>query len=135
MIDFGTRYPDAVPLRKIDVATVADALMSVFSRVGLPQEILSDQGSNFMSNLMKEVLSYIQIQYLTTSQYHPQCDGMLERFHATIMRKGCPARKEWDQWLPFVLFAARNAVHSATGFSPFELLFGRAVRGPLSIVK
>lgn len=52
-----------------------------------------------------------------------------------MLRKTCPVARDWDQWLPYLCFAYRDAPHSATGFSPFELLFGRDVRGPLSLVK
>lgn len=63
---------------------------------------------------------------------------MLERFHGTLKAmicKTCPEPKKWDKWLPYLLFAYREAPHSATGFSPFELHFGRDVRGPLAVVK
>jgi transposase InsO family protein len=138
MMDFATRYPEAIPLRRIDATTVAEALCEVFARLGLPEEILSDQGSNFTSNLMKRVTELLQIHHLKTSPYHPQTDGMLERFHSTLkgmMRKTCRANKDWDEYLPFVCFAFRDSVHAATGFSPFQLLFGRDVRGPLSLLK
>ena len=136
LMDFATRYPEALPLRKIDATTVAEALCETFTR--LPEEILSDQGSNFTSNLMKKVMELLQIHHLKTSPYHPQTDGMLERFHGTlkgVMRKSNIANKDWDEYLPYVCFAVRDSVHSATGFTPFQLLFGRDVRGPLSLLR
>ena len=117
---------------------MAEALCEVFTRLGLPEEILSDQGSNFMSTLMKKVTELLQIHHLKTSPYHPQTDGMLERFHGTLkgmMRKTSTASKDWDEYLPYVCFAIRDSVHAATGFTPFQLLFGRDVRGPLSLLK
>ena len=65
-MDFATRYPEAIPLRKIDAATVAQALCQIFTRLGLPQEIFSDQGSNFMSHLMKQVPKYLRFELKTT---------------------------------------------------------------------
>lgn len=138
LMDFTTRYPEAIPLRKIDASTVADVLCEVFTRLGIPDEILTDQGTNFLSNLMKKVMETLQVKQIKTSPYHPQCDGMLERFHSTLksmMRKTCKADKEWDLYLPYTCFAFRDSVHSATGFTPFQLLFGREVRGPLSLLK
>ena len=138
IMDFGTRYPEAVPLKRIDAPTVCEELMTVFTRFGFPQEILSDRGSNFTSKVTKALLEQIKVSHLKTSPYHPQSNGMLERFHATLksmLRKTCPQPKEWDKWLPYLLFAYRESPHSPTGFSPFELLFGREVRGPLMIVK
>ena len=52
-----------------------------------------------------------------------------------MIRKTCPEPKEWDKWLPYLLFVYREAPHTATGFSPFELLFGREVRKPLAVVR
>ena len=104
----------------------------------MPEEILSDQGSNFMSSLMKKVTELLQIHQLKTSPYHPQTDGMLECFHSTLkgmMRKTCKANKDWDEYIPYVCFAFRDSVHTATGFTPFQLLFGRDVHGPLSLLK
>ena len=72
------------------------------------------------------------------SPYHPESNGMLERWHSTLkamLRKSGRGRKEWDVLLPTLLFAYREATHEATGFSPFELVFGRHVRGPLDLVK
>ena len=138
IMDFGTRYPEAVPLKCIDAPTVCEELMTVFTRFGFPQEILSDRGSNFTFKVTKALLEQIKVSHLKTSPYHPQSNGMLKRFHATLksmLRKTCPQPKEWDKWLPCLLFAYRESPHSATGFSPFELLFGREVRGPLMIVK
>ena len=138
VMDYATHYPEAIPLKNTDAKTVAEALCQVFSRLGLPEEVLSDQGTNFMSDLMKMVFQLLSIKHLKTSPYHPQTNGMIERFHATLksmIRKLCTQPKEWDKWLPYVCFAFRDSPHTATGFSPFELLFGRNVRGPLTLLK
>ena len=55
MCDYVTRYPEAVPLRNIDAETVAEELVKIFARVGIPQEVLTDQGSNFQSQLLQEL--------------------------------------------------------------------------------
>jgi hypothetical protein len=138
IMDFATRYPEAIPLKTTDARTVADALCQTFTRFGVPSELLSDRGSNFLSKVMAALLDILKVVHIKTSPYHPQTNGMLERFHGTLkamIRKTCPEPKEWDKWLPYLLFAYREAPHTATGFSPFELLFGRDVRGPLAVVK
>ena len=74
-------------------------------------------GSNFMSELLHNIMELLQIHQLKTSPYHPQTDGMLERFHGTLkgmMRKTCRERKEWDEYLPYVCFAYRDSIHSST---------------------
>ena len=55
LMDYATKYPEAIPLKRIDTKTVADALVQVFARLGIPHELLTDQGSNFTSGLMKEL--------------------------------------------------------------------------------
>jgi len=130
LMDFATHYPEAIPLKKTDTWTVAEALCDVFSRLGIPEEMLSDQGSNFMSGVMAAMFDLLKVKHIKTSPYHPQTDGMLERFHGTLksmLRKTGPGAKDWDAWLPYVCFAYRDAPHAATGFSPFELMFGRQV--------
>ena len=138
LMDYATKYPEAIPLKRIDTKTVADTLVQVFARLGIPHELLTDQGSNFTSGLMKELLRMLGIKHLKTSPYHPQSDGMVERFNGTLktmLRKNCDDPKDWDKMLPFLLFAYREAPHSTTGFSPFELLYGRHVRGPLDVMR
>lgn len=137
--DYATRYPEAVAMKNIDAEHVAEHLVEVFSRVGIPQEILTDQGSNFMSQLLKEVYNLLHVSPIRTSPYHPQTDGLVERFNQTLktmLRKSAKEDgKDWDKLLPYILFAYREVPQSSTGFSPFELLFGRQVRGPLDILK
>ena len=137
-VDFATRYPEAVPLQNIDTQSVAEALITIFSRVGFPSEILSDNGSQFTSDMMKEITRLLGISQIHTSIYHAQTNGMCERFHGTLkamLRKMTTEQpREWDRYLPALLFAYREIPHSSTGFSPFELLFGRTPRGPLRLI-
>ena len=137
--DYGTRYPEAVPLRNIDAEHVAEELVKLFSRVGIPSEILTDQGSNFMSKLLAEVYRLLSVKAIRTSPYHPQTDGLVERFNHTLktmLRKAATDEgKDWDRLLPYLLFAYREVPQASTGFSPFELLYGRQVRGPLDVLK
>ena len=137
--DYATRYPEAIPLRSTDAGHVAEELLKVFARVGVPKEILTDQGSNFTSNLLAEVYRLLHIQPIRTSPYHPQTDGLVERFNQTLkamLRRAVKEEgKDWDKLVPYVLFAYREVPQSSTGFSPFELLYGRPVRGPLDILR
>ena len=139
VIDYASRYPEAVALKKIDVVSVAEALIEVFCRVGFPEEILSDRGSQFMCDVMKEVSRLLSIKQLFSSPYHPICNGLVERFNASlkkILRRMCSeAPKDWDRYLPAVLFAYRTSKQESTGFTPFEIVTGRKVRGPMDILK
>lgn len=139
VVDYATRYPEAVALANIDTKTVAEALFDIYTRVGFPQEILSDHGSQFTSDLMQEISRLLSIKQITSSVYHPICNGLCERFNGTLklmLRKMCEERpKDWDRYLNALLFAYRETPQSSTGFSPFDLLYGRRVRGPLCILK
>lgn len=103
--------------------------------MGIPDEILTDQGSNFMSKLMAETPRLLGVKHLRTTPYHPQTDGMLERFHGTLkgmLWKCKDAKKDWDEYVPRLLFSYREARHATTGFSPFELVYGRP---PIDVLK
>ena len=79
IMDYATRYPDATALANIDTITVAEALVDMYSRIGVPSEILSDQGTQFFSDLMREVCRLLSIRQLTSTPYYPECNGLLER--------------------------------------------------------
>ena len=135
LCDYGTKYPEAIPLKSIDAEHIAD----VFSRIGIPREILTDQGSNFTSQLLAELYRLLNIHPIVTSPYHPQTDGLVERFNQTLKsmlsRFSVEEGKNWDKMIPYILFAYREVPQATTGFSPFELLFGRDVRGPLDVLR
>ena len=136
--DYAIRYPEAIALSSTEAPRIAKELVGVFARMGIPEEILTNQGTNFMSALMEEVYRLLQIR-IQTSPYHPQMDGLVERFNGTLkmMLQKFVSRnqKDWDDYLPHLLFAYREVPQESTGFSPFELLYGRRVRGPLDVLK
>ena len=76
MVDMATRYPKAEALVNIDTVSVAEALLKMFSDTGIPQEILSDRGTQFTSDVMKEVHRLLSIKSITTTLYHAQCNGL-----------------------------------------------------------
>ena len=121
-------------------------LLALFARVRIPNEILripneilTDQGSNFQSQLLRELYRLLHVDAIRTSPYHPQTDGLVERFNQTLKamlkRTASEEGKDWDKLIPFLLFAYREVPQESTGYSPFELLYGRDVRGPLDIPK
>jgi hypothetical protein len=134
-----TRFPEAIPLRNIKAPTIVKALTKFFTLVGLPKSIQSDQGSNFMSGIFQQMMCELGIEQYQSSAYHPESQGALERFHQTLknmIRTYClEYEKDWDEGVHLLLFAAREAVQESLGFSPFELVFGRRVRGPLKLLK
>ena len=128
LVDYATRYPETVPPKKISTEAVTKALLDIYSRVDIPEEILTDQGTQFMSECMKEVSRLLSIKGLTSMPYHPICNGLVERWNRTL--KSMLKRLCQDQ--PKQI----NPVMSeSTGFSPFQFLYGRSVRRPGTILK
>ncbi|XP_070179133.1 uncharacterized protein [Littorina saxatilis] len=138
-VDYATRYPEATPLPSIEAERVAEALWEMYTRVGVPSEVLTDRGSQFVSDLMNQVNQLLAIKGLTTTPYHAQCNGLVERFNGTLksmLKKLCSEKpRDWDRYVPALLFAYREVPQESLGFSPFELLYGRTVRGPLVLLK
>ena len=132
-------YPEAIALPSIETERVAEALVEMFSRVGVPDEMLMDCGSQFTSEIVKEVARLLSLQQLTTSAFHAQCNGLVERSHAMLkqmLQRMCAERpKDWDRYLPALFFAVREVPQEFLGFSPFELLYGRNVRGQMAILR
>ena len=135
VVDNATRYPEAVALKSIFFVVVAEALVSIFSHVGIAEKILLDQGTQFTGDLMKEVGQLLSLKQLTTTPYHPQSNGLVEPFNGTLktmFRRMCAEKpKDWDRYLDALLLAYRKAPQKSLGFAPFELLYGRSVNGPL----
>lgn len=92
-----------------------------------------------MSGIFQQVMHELGIAQYRSSAYHPQSQGALERWHQTLknmMRVYCfQTEKDWDEGIHLLLFAARESVQESLGFSPFELVFGHIVRGPLKLLK
>ena len=134
-----TRFPEAIPLRNIKTKSIVNDLIKFFTFVGLPKSVQSDQGSNFMSGIFQQVMHELGIKQYRSSAYHPESQGALERFHQTLknmIRSYCfDTEKDWDEGIHLLLFAVRESVQESLGFSPFELVFGHSVRGPLKLLK
>lgn len=100
VVDNGTRYPEAFPLKSTTSQDIAEGLVDMFARTGIPQEILTDRGSNFCGELMEEFLKIFGIQHIKTSAYHPETNGMVEQYNATLkhgLQKNSERfRTEWN---------------------------------------
>ena len=120
LVNYATRYPEAVPLKNIDTVSVAEALLDIYSRVGVLEEVLSDLGRQFVSNCMKEVSRLLSISQLTTTPYHPMCNGLVERFNCTLktmLRRLCAEKpKQWDRYVNTLLLHTRRYHKSLRDF-------------------
>ncbi|XP_047500268.1 uncharacterized protein LOC125046527 [Penaeus chinensis] len=134
-----TRYPEANPVLKISSKTIVKELTKFFCTYGIPRVIQSDQGSNLLSKAFQTAMQGMGVQHRVSSAYHRESQGALERFHQTLknmVRIYCHETDEQgDEMVLLLLFAARECVQDTLGFSPFELVFGHEVRGPLKMLK
>ena len=134
--EYQTRWPLTFATKNQRAPTVAQLLVEqVFCQHGFPATLLSDRGSNFLSDLMAAVLHVFHVKKLNTTAYHPQTNGLTERFDhtlCTMLSHYCDRHQaDWDDYLPYVLFAYRTTPHHTLKQSPFYLLYGRNPRYPL----
>ncbi|GFW20283.1 retrovirus-related Pol polyprotein from transposon 297 [Trichonephila clavipes] len=132
-----SKFPEAIPVSDISSVSVTDALLNIFSRMGFPREMQCDQGTSFTSALTTEFFERFGILVRHSSVYHPQSNPV-ERFHRTLkrlLRVLClDAGSEWDKHLPSILLALRTVSHESTGYTPSELVYGKNLRTPETLV-
>ena len=134
--DVFTKYAFAFPTKNEKALTVAKILVEkVFSVFGLPQKLLSDRGRNFESRVIEQLCKLLQIKKVFTCPYNPKSDSVCERFNRTLIGMlGTlkeEKRNEWHKYVPHLVGVYNSTQHSSTGFSPFELMFGRKSRLPV----
>ena len=134
--DYYTRWPEAFALPSIKAQRIAELLVNeIVARHGAPRALLSDRGPNFMASIIEEVCKLLNTRRLHITAYHPQTDGLVERFNGTLAEAlsmyVSTNQKDWDKHLPLVLFAYRVSLNATTGKSPFYLLYRRTPRLPI----
>ncbi|XP_011686344.1 PREDICTED: uncharacterized protein LOC105449050 [Wasmannia auropunctata] len=134
MQDLLTKYSVAIPLREATSLSIADAFTKNFICVySAPKTILTDQGTNFLSALMRNLTKKFNIQHFKTTAYHPQSNGSLERSHHVLMeylKTQVDKEENWDDYIELAMFSYNTSTHEGTKYSPFELVFGRLARMP-----
>lgn len=135
-----TKFSIAIPLPNQEANTIAHAFATrIVCQYGIPDSIVTDQGSNFMSEVFKETCRLLKIKKIHCSSYHPQSNGSLERSHRTLVEYLRHFLNQdltnWDEFLPYAAFTFNTTPHTSTKFSPFELLYGRKAKLPTSITK
>ena len=137
-MDYFTKWVEVVPTKDATAQTVAEVVMrDLISRFGTPETIHTDQGKAFKATLVKELFQRLGINKTRTTPYHPQSDGMVERFNRTLEALLTATihenQDDWDIQAPIVASAYRATVHSSTGFTPNFLMWGREAVLPIDI--
>lgn len=136
--DYFTRYTEAYAIPNQEAVTVARKLVDeFFLRFSPPERLHSDQGRNFESALIAEICQLLGVKKCRTTPYHPQSDGLVERFNRTLLNMLATAVGDkpfdWERNLRRLCFAYNTSIHPTTGYSPFSLMFGRQARLPTDI--
>src|SRR5450631_83792 len=131
-VDAFTKWIEAFAVPDTTAETTARCLREVISRFGVPEQLHSDNGTNFRSELFTSECKAFGLKQTFTTAYHPAGNGLTERANGTIgmMLNLMVANhaKDWDKWINPVLFAYRTAVHRSTGFTPFKSVHGVEAR-------
>ena len=135
-IDMYSGWPEAFAVPNKKAETVAHLLMEeIFPRFGAPLQLVTDNGPENVNKIMKRTLENLNIHHVTTSFYHPQSNGKVERLHRTmnsiLAKKIGDNDRSWDLYINQMLAAIRFNVSETTKFSPFYLLYSRDVVLPL----
>jgi len=123
-------WPECYAVPDKSARTVARVLMEEFlPRHSCPRIILSDNGLEYCNQVIDQLLQELNIAHIHTSSYHPQTQGLTERFHRfmndTMAKYVSAQQRDWDQQIPGTLMSYRTAVQDSTRFTPFYLVYGR----------
>ncbi|GFU12318.1 retrovirus-related Pol polyprotein from transposon 17.6 [Trichonephila clavipes] len=137
--DYSTRYAITKALPTAEVDEIAKFLLEeIVLRHGAPRVIITDRGAVFRSRLVSSLVDLCNIDHRFTTAYHPQTNGLTERFNKTLADMLSMyvdvEQKNWDEILPFVTFAYNTAKQETTGFTPFYLLHGREAETTLDTI-
>ena len=131
--DRATRWPEATPIYDETAESCAGALLTSWvARFGLPEHITSDRGGAFISNLWTNLALLLGIQLHHTTAYHPQSNGMIERWHRTLktsLMSRCTG-SDWIHHLPWVLLGLRTTPKEGINISAAEMVFGQPLVVP-----
>ena len=137
--DYFTRWAEAYPIPNQEATTVAKKLTNeMFLRFSPPEQLHCDQGRQFESRLLAEVCKLLHIQKSRTTAYHPQSDGLAERWNCTLlgMLATCVGEhpEDWEEYVSKARMAYNTSVNATTGYTPFYLMFGRQARIPVDLM-
>ena len=136
-VDNATRWPEAIPIRKITARTIINQLTNMFTNCGFPSRLTSDNGTQFTGKTFQDWLRQNGIRHIRSSPYHPQGNGVVERLHRTlnnIITKITQHKGNWATITPMALYFIRCTPSVTTGISPFLARHGWEPSTPLQVL-
>ena len=138
-MDYFTKWPIAKALKKAITKAVSKFIyQKIICEYGCPEVLQSDRGTHFVNRVIEDLTEKFRIKHRLSSPYHPQTNGLVERFNQTLCEKLAKLSEETDQWDEFVdpaLMAYRTTKHLATEVTPFLLTYGREAVLPIDETK
>ena len=139
VIDYLTKWIEVKALKEATAEATADFIYKgIICRHGCPKIILSDNGTHFKNRLIQQICEKFGIKHKFSSPYHPQTNGLVERFNRTLcesLAKTLEKENQWDEKLEEVSLAYRTNKQATTGKTPFYLLYGREAKLPNEIIE
>ncbi|OMJ13933.1 Pol polyprotein, partial [Smittium culicis] len=134
-IDHFTKWPIAKAVENIQTSTVVNFIITeIVQTFGVPEILITDRGSNFLSDVSIHLYQFLQIRHNPTTTYRPQANGQVERLNRTLknsLAKICQENsKDWDCFLWKALMAIRSMKNRSTGISPAKMLYGIEMKLP-----
>ena len=121
-----------------EATTVTTKLVDeFFCRFSIPEQIHSDQGKQFESDIIAEICKLLKSNKTRTTPYHPQSDGLVERYNRTLVNMLATCAEHpfmWEEHVKKVCMAYNSSIQSSTIYSPFFLMFGRKPRLPVDVM-
>ena len=133
--DYLTKWPEAIAMKEATAENVVEFIYKgIICTHGCPKVILSDRGTHFRNKLVDGLCEKFEIKHKLSSPYHPQTNGLVERFNRTLcesLAKVSEKENEWDKHIESVLFAYRTMKHNTTKKTPFFMVYGREAILPI----
>src|SRR6266487_4452666 len=137
--DYLTKWPEAKAMKDATATNVVKFIYEVIiCRHGCPKIILSDRGTHFRNKLVEELCEKFKIKHKLSAPYHPQTNGLVERFNRTLcesLAKVSEKENQWDEHIEQVLFAYRTTKHATTKRTPFFMTYGREAILPIDEIE
>lgn len=135
-----TKFFGAFPIMETKAEVVANTFAEkIVLQYGIPEYILSDQGANFLSHTMTQVLKLLGIKRKTTTAFHPQTNATLERQHkvlkAMLRSYANEDKSNWPAFTPYAVFVINTTINSSTNYQPYALLYGHPLHLPTNLTK